>query len=144
MRIGIIGSGNMGAALGSAWVAKGHAVLFSFAKDQDKLRSVAAAAGPSARAGTPAEAARFVDLILLSVPWDAVPPRVRRTSARLAVPPICAGCKEPPPRQLAQRSEVIFLPGAPGRALAPATAQELSGWLFIFALACCSPRVHSG
>ena len=29
MNIGIIGSGNMGAAMGRAWAAKGHVVLFS-------------------------------------------------------------------------------------------------------------------
>jgi predicted dinucleotide-binding enzyme len=33
MKIGIIGSGNSGSAMGRAWTAKGHAVLFSLAKD---------------------------------------------------------------------------------------------------------------
>ena len=45
MNIGIIGSGNMGASMGKIWAAKGHKVLFSFSKDQEKLRAVAAAAG---------------------------------------------------------------------------------------------------
>ena len=36
MKIGIVGAGNMGASMGTAWAAKGHMVLFSFAKDQDK------------------------------------------------------------------------------------------------------------
>ena len=73
MNIGIIGSGNMGASMGKIWAAKGHKVLFSFSKDQEKLREVAAAAGPNARTGTPAEAVAFGELILLSVPWAAVP-----------------------------------------------------------------------
>jgi 8-hydroxy-5-deazaflavin:NADPH oxidoreductase len=72
MRIGIIGSGNMGAGMGRAWAAQGHAVLFSFSKDQAKLRALAEAAGPNARAGTPAEAVTFGDVILLAVPWGAV------------------------------------------------------------------------
>ncbi len=73
MNIGIIGSGNMGARMGKIWAAKGHKVLFSFSTDQEKLRAVAAAAGPNARTGTPAGAVAFGELILLSVPWAAVP-----------------------------------------------------------------------
>jgi predicted dinucleotide-binding enzyme len=73
VNIGIIGSGNMGAGMGKIWAAKGHKVLFSFSKDQEKLRAVAAAAGPNARAGTPAGAVAFGELILLSVPCAAVP-----------------------------------------------------------------------
>jgi predicted dinucleotide-binding enzyme len=77
MNIGIIGSGNMGAGMGKIWAAKGHTILFSFSKDQEKLRGVAAAAGPDARIGTPAEAVAFGELILLSVPWAAVPEAVQ-------------------------------------------------------------------
>jgi 8-hydroxy-5-deazaflavin:NADPH oxidoreductase len=73
VNIGIIGSGNMGASMGKIWAAKGHKVLFSFSKNQEKLRAVAAAAGPNARTGTPAGAVAFGELILLSVPWAAVP-----------------------------------------------------------------------
>ena len=50
MNIGVIGSGNMGASMGKIRAAKGHKVLFSFSKDQEKLRAVAAAAGPNAHA----------------------------------------------------------------------------------------------
>jgi predicted dinucleotide-binding enzyme len=47
--------------------------LFSFSKDQEKLRAVAAAAGPNGRTGTPAGAVAFGEVILFSVPWAAVP-----------------------------------------------------------------------
>jgi 8-hydroxy-5-deazaflavin:NADPH oxidoreductase len=47
--------------------------LFSFSKDQEKLRAVAAAAGSNGRTGTPAGAGAFGELVLLSVPWTAVP-----------------------------------------------------------------------
>jgi predicted dinucleotide-binding enzyme len=73
MKIGIIGSGNMGANMGKAWAAKDHEVLFSFSKAQDKLRDAATDAGPNARTGTPADAVAFGDVILFSVPWAAVP-----------------------------------------------------------------------
>ena len=82
MKIGIIGSGNMGASMGKTWASKGHDVLFSYSKDQDKLRSVAAAAGPKARSGTPAEAVAFGEVVLLAVPWAAV------TDAMTAAGPI--------------------------------------------------------
>jgi len=65
--IGIIGSGNMGASMGHIWAKNGHKVLFSFCKDQEKLRAVAAAAGANARTGTPADAVAFGEVILLSV-----------------------------------------------------------------------------
>ena len=73
MNIGIIGSGNMGASMGKIWAAKGHKVLFSFSKDQEKLGATAAAAGPNACTDTPAGAVAFGELVLLSVPWTAVP-----------------------------------------------------------------------
>jgi 8-hydroxy-5-deazaflavin:NADPH oxidoreductase len=72
MKIGIIGSGNMGASMGTIWAAKGHKVLFSFSKDREKLRAVAIAAGPNASNGTPADAVAFGEVIVLSVPWAAV------------------------------------------------------------------------
>jgi predicted dinucleotide-binding enzyme len=49
--------------MGTAWAAKGHTVLFSFAQEPNKLRTVAAAAGPHARTGTPAEAVACGDII---------------------------------------------------------------------------------
>jgi predicted dinucleotide-binding enzyme len=77
MKIGIIGSGNMGAAMGRAWAAKGHVVLFSFSKDAGQLRAAADAAGPTVRTGTPAEEVAFGEVILLAVPWGAVPEALR-------------------------------------------------------------------
>jgi predicted dinucleotide-binding enzyme len=63
MQSGSIGAGHMGASMGTAWAAKGHTVLFSFAQEPNKLRTVAAAAGPHARTGTPAEAVACGDII---------------------------------------------------------------------------------
>jgi predicted dinucleotide-binding enzyme len=83
VNIGIIGSGNMGASMGKNWAAKGRKVLFSFSKDQEKLRAVAGAAGPNARTGTPAGAVAFGELILpLSVPWEAVHEALKAARAR--------------------------------------------------------------
>jgi hypothetical protein len=68
MKIGIIGAGNMGASMGTAWAAKGHTVLFSFAKDQNKLRTVAESAGPNARTPEALQVVASVDTVdLVSV-----------------------------------------------------------------------------
>ena len=71
MRVGVIGSGSMGAALAKIWARAGHEVMLSFSRDEDKLRAAADQAGPNARTGTPAEAAGFGEVVLLTVPWAA-------------------------------------------------------------------------
>jgi predicted dinucleotide-binding enzyme len=72
MRIGILGSGLMGAKLGTIFARAGHNTVFSYSHDPKKLESLARAAGRNARAGTPAEAARGADALLLAVHWSRV------------------------------------------------------------------------
>jgi predicted dinucleotide-binding enzyme len=72
MRIGILGSGLMGGKLGTIFARAGHEVVFSYARTRDKLDTLADEAGRSARAGTPAEAARDADALLLAVHWSRV------------------------------------------------------------------------
>lgn len=72
MKIGIIGSGRIGGTLGSLWVEAGHEVLFS-SRHPEQLAALAERLGPRARAGTPQEAARFGEVILISVPYHALP-----------------------------------------------------------------------
>ena len=72
MRIGILGSGLMGAKLGTIFARAGHDVVFSYARSQKKLVKLARDAGKNARAGTPAEAARDADVLLLAVHWSRV------------------------------------------------------------------------
>ncbi len=72
MDIGILGSGNVGKALGETWLKKGHRVLFSYSRDLEKLRAYAAGLGPGASAGSPAEAAAFGNVVLLATPWPEV------------------------------------------------------------------------
>jgi NADPH-dependent F420 reductase len=72
MKIGIIGVGNMGGALGSAFARQGHEVMFSFSRNLDQIQRAAEKAGATATAGSPAEAVAFGDVVLLAVPWAAV------------------------------------------------------------------------
>ncbi len=72
MRVGILGSGRMGATLGTIFARAGHQVTFSYARRADTLARRAQAAGHGARAGTPADAARDADAVLLAVHWSRV------------------------------------------------------------------------
>lgn len=72
VKIGIIGSGRVGSAIGSAWVKAGHEVMFSSRHLEDD-RALAARLGGGARAGTPREAAAFGEVVMVSVPYRALP-----------------------------------------------------------------------
>jgi predicted dinucleotide-binding enzyme len=72
VRIGILGSGRMGGKLGTIFARAGHEVVFSYARTKGKLEQLARDAGGRARAGTPAEAAKDADVLLLAVHWSRV------------------------------------------------------------------------
>ena len=72
MRVGILGSGLMGGKLGTIFARAGHEVLFSYARSERKLKQLAREAKGNARAGTPGEAAREADALLLAVHWSRV------------------------------------------------------------------------
>jgi NADPH-dependent F420 reductase len=77
MRIGIIGTGNIGGTLGRRWAAR-HEVAFGTRKpDADEVRALLAASGASARAVSPREAAAFGDVVVLATPWGATLAAVR-------------------------------------------------------------------
>ena len=72
MKIGIVGSGRVGGALGTVWARAGHTVMFS-SLDLEHDKKLAAEIGRGARAGTSREAAAFGDVLLISVPYFALP-----------------------------------------------------------------------
>ena len=72
LRIGIIGTGRIGSALARAWVKAGHEVFVS-SRHPDELKALVAELGARAHAGTPREAAAFGTVILISVPYRAMP-----------------------------------------------------------------------
>lgn len=71
-KIGIVGSGRVGGAIGAVWVKAGHEVMFS-SRNIEHDRELAAKLGGTARAGTPQEAAAFGDVVMVSVPYRALP-----------------------------------------------------------------------
>src|SRR6266849_4448798 len=72
MRVGILGSGLMGGKLGTLFAHAGHEVVFSYARSEQKLKKLAREAQENARAGTPGEAARDADALLLAVHWSRI------------------------------------------------------------------------
>jgi 8-hydroxy-5-deazaflavin:NADPH oxidoreductase len=71
MKIGIIGSGNVGSALGQRWAAAGHEIKYG-ARNTAKPELVALLKkiGARASAGSVAEAAAFGDILVLTTPWN--------------------------------------------------------------------------
>ena len=72
MKIGIVGSGMVGGTLGGVWVRAGHEVMFS-SLDIEHDKALAAKLGRGARAGTSKEAVAFGEVVMISVPYRALP-----------------------------------------------------------------------
>jgi predicted dinucleotide-binding enzyme len=71
-KIGIVGSGRVGSAIGAVWVRAGHEVMFS-SRHLEHDKALAAKLGGGARAGTPREAAAFGEVVMVSVPYGSLP-----------------------------------------------------------------------
>ena len=71
LKIGTIGAGREGGALGTLFAKAGHPVMFSSRHPED-LNDLVASAGPHAKAGTVEEAVAFADVVLIAVPYKAM------------------------------------------------------------------------
>ncbi len=71
LKIGMIGSGREGGALGSLWVKAGHPVMFS-SRHPAELKGLVASLGPLARAGTVPQAIAFGEVVAIVVPYTAM------------------------------------------------------------------------
>jgi len=69
----------MGGKLGTLFARAGHEVVFSYARSEQKLKKLAREAQENARAGTPGEAAREADALLLAVHWSRVEDVLKQT-----------------------------------------------------------------
>jgi 8-hydroxy-5-deazaflavin:NADPH oxidoreductase len=73
MRIAVIGAGNVGGGLATAFAAAGHTVVFGVRDPgSEKCRAAVAAAAGSA-ATSPARAVAGADVIVFALRWPAVP-----------------------------------------------------------------------
>jgi 8-hydroxy-5-deazaflavin:NADPH oxidoreductase len=69
MKIGIIGAGNIGASSARLFLGAEHEVAISNSRGPETLRDLVAALGPHAKAMTVEEAAKFGDIVLISIPF---------------------------------------------------------------------------
>src|SRR5213592_1108221 len=72
LRIGIIGSGHIGGAIGGLWVKAGHPVLFS-SRHPEELKDLVATLGSLAQSGSVSQAVDFGEVIFVAVPYGALP-----------------------------------------------------------------------
>lgn len=94
MKIGIIGAGNVGGALGKIWSAKGHEVVFGVRDTQDsKLQELLKSTGNKARAASVREAAQFGEIVAFATPWPATQDAV--TAAGALTGKIVVDCTNP-------------------------------------------------
>ncbi len=73
VKIAVLGSGDIGGTLGANWLVAGHQVAFGVRDAASaKARSALAKAGANVRADTIANAMQFGDVVVFSVPSNAV------------------------------------------------------------------------
>jgi predicted dinucleotide-binding enzyme len=72
MKIAIIGSGNVGSALGKGWLKAGHKVVFGVRDPESAKTKKALALIPEAKVETVEEASRNAEVIVITTPPEAV------------------------------------------------------------------------
>lgn len=72
LKIGVIGAGRIGGTLARLWAEAGYKVMVS-ARTLDEVQKLAAEIGHGVTAGTPQQAAAFGDVVVISVPYGALP-----------------------------------------------------------------------
>jgi predicted dinucleotide-binding enzyme len=80
--IGTIGAGHIGSTIGGLWVKDGHKVFFS-SRHPEELKDLVANLGPLAQAGSVDQAIAFSDVLLITVPYGALPQIGRDYAAQL-------------------------------------------------------------
>lgn len=83
MKIGVLGSGDVGRTLGAGLTARGHEVkLGTREPGSEKVKAWLAKAGGKTSAGTFAEAAQFAELAILATAWSGTENAVRLAGAQ--------------------------------------------------------------
>ena len=83
LKLGMIGAGREGGALGTLFVKAGHPVMFS-SRHPEQLKDFVAGLGPLAQAGTVERAVAFGDVVAVAVPYSAMEEIGKAHAAALA------------------------------------------------------------
>ncbi len=120
-KIGVVGSGRLGGAVGALFVKAGYKVMFS-SRHPEELKDMAAGLGPNASVGTVEQAIAFGNVILLAVPYKALPDIGRDNATGLKGKIVLDACNPFPGRDGEVANEAIangvgptsakYLPGA--------------------------------
>ncbi len=126
MKIGIIGSGHIGSTVGALWAKAGHQAMFS-SRHPEQLDDLLKRVDHNARRGTPEEAARFGDVIFLSIPFKALPEMGRALSPLLQDKIVLETSNPYPERDGDIARQVI----QSGRGTGPFVAQQFPGAIIV-------------
>ena len=96
-KIGVVGSGRLGGAVGTIFAKAGYKVMFS-SRHPEELKDLVASAGPNASAGTVEQAIAFGNVILLAVPYKALPDVGRENAVGLKGKIVLDACNPIPAR----------------------------------------------
>jgi 8-hydroxy-5-deazaflavin:NADPH oxidoreductase len=77
MKIGIIGAGNVGTALGNAWTKRGHEIAFGVRDPESAKARSLAQQFPAAHLLPNSQAAQNTEIIVLATPWQSTEEAVR-------------------------------------------------------------------
>jgi len=105
LKIGVIGSGNIGGTIGGLWVKAGHPVLFS-SRHPEELKGLVESLGPLAQAGTVEQAIAFGNVVFIAVPYGALPQIGQDYGASLEGKIMLDACNAVPARDGAIADEV--------------------------------------
>ena len=123
MKVGVLGTGDVGQALGAGFARLGHDVKMGSRDAQgEKVRAWVKKAGPHAGSGTFAAAASFGEVLVLATLWSGT-----ESAIRLAGPAHCAGKVV-----MDATNPLVFAPGAPpGLALGHTDSggEQVQRWL---------------
>ncbi len=71
MKIGLLGTGNLAAALGRAWAGAGHSIVVT-GRNPDRAKGVTEQIGVSAVSVDPAHLADLADVVVVAIAWSGL------------------------------------------------------------------------
>jgi len=118
--IGIVGAGNMGETLGKLWADAGYHVMLA-SRHPDSLQSTAKDIGHGTQVGTAEQASQFGDVVVMAVPYGALPQLGQSLHQQLAGKTVIDVSNPYPGRDGATAAKALSLGSG------KASAQYLSG-----------------